>query len=262
MLASQLAALCSLSAFLSAARPPSPFGQDHIYSYRSGGAYSHHGIYVGRCEVVHLLGPGVAGICSGCSLPASAESMIVRTSIDDFARGEALHRAQYSCSLLESVYHRGHMYQAAGSEPAAVLERGARLHSDSSHETRTRIPTLITRISTLRHYSMPTSSPAFAFTPSPALVFAPRCHSAQQRGLRRHVAHAQQQLRALGVLVQDGLRAGHQPSHGGRPGRVSCPPARYWRRSVTAIPTHTPCRRRRRCLSWAAPAPAAAGSRR
>ena len=33
---------------------------DHIYSYRAGSAYSHHGIYVGEedCEVIHFSGTG------------------------------------------------------------------------------------------------------------------------------------------------------------------------------------------------------------
>ena len=96
---------------------------DHVYTHRSGGAYAHHGIYCGHGEVVHLLGPGVAGLCSGGHLSASCGSMVVRTSLAEFHSGAPVHRAQYACSLLESVYHRGFMYKAAGSEPGEVLQR-------------------------------------------------------------------------------------------------------------------------------------------
>ncbi|KAL6859383.1 hypothetical protein ACP4OV_017642 [Aristida adscensionis] len=89
---------------------------DHIYTWRAGYAYSHHGIYVGGSKVVHFTRKkeaGAAGLDSaiavssllsqgseecptfpdcGFQLP---DSGVILTCLDCFLRGGALHRFEY-----------------------------------------------------------------------------------------------------------------------------------------------------------------------
>ncbi|CAO2170095.1 unnamed protein product [Urochloa humidicola] len=89
---------------------------DHIYTWRAGYTYSHHGIYVGGSKVVHFTRKkeaGAAGLDSaiavssllsqgsdecptfpdcGFQLP---DSGVVLTCLDCFLRGGALHRFEY-----------------------------------------------------------------------------------------------------------------------------------------------------------------------
>lgn len=90
---------------------------DHIYTWRAGYTYSHHGIYVGGSKVVHFTRKkeaGTAGLDSaiavsslllsqgadecptfpdcGFQLP---DSGVVLTCLDCFLRGGALHRFEY-----------------------------------------------------------------------------------------------------------------------------------------------------------------------
>ncbi|KAJ1269512.1 hypothetical protein BS78_07G217700 [Paspalum vaginatum] len=91
---------------------------DHLYTWRAGYTYSHHGIYVGGSKVVHftrkkeagtagldsavavssLLSRGAGDECPtfpdcGFQLP---DSGVVLTCLDCFLRGGALHRFEYA----------------------------------------------------------------------------------------------------------------------------------------------------------------------
>lgn len=88
---------------------------DHLYTWRAGYTYSHHGIYVGGSKVVHFTRKkeeaGTAGLAAASSLllprddecPASVpdcgfqlpDSGVVLTCVGCFLRGGALHRFEY-----------------------------------------------------------------------------------------------------------------------------------------------------------------------
>nr|CAB3481643.1 unnamed protein product [Digitaria exilis] len=89
---------------------------DHIYTWRAGYTYSHHGIYVGGSKVVHFTRKkeaGAAGLDSAIAMSSLLsqgsdecptfpdcgfqlpDSGVVLTCLDCFLRGGALHRFEY-----------------------------------------------------------------------------------------------------------------------------------------------------------------------
>ncbi|OEL31240.1 hypothetical protein BAE44_0007741 [Dichanthelium oligosanthes] len=120
---------------------------DHIYAWRAGYTYSHHGIYVGGSKVVHFTRKkeaGTAGLDSaiavssllsqgsdecptfpdcGFQLP---DSGVVLTCLDCFLRGGALHRFEYAAPPAVFLAKlRGGTCTTARSDPADAAVRRA-----------------------------------------------------------------------------------------------------------------------------------------
>ncbi|CAD6264968.1 unnamed protein product [Miscanthus lutarioriparius] len=122
---------------------------DHIYTWRAGYTYSHHGIYVGGSKVVHftrkkeagtagldsaiavsslLLSQGGSDECPtfpdcGFQLP---DSGVVLTCLDCFLRGGALHRFEYgvpAAAFLAKL--RGGTCTTARTDPSDAAVRRA-----------------------------------------------------------------------------------------------------------------------------------------
>ncbi|TVU04675.1 hypothetical protein EJB05_47805 [Eragrostis curvula] len=119
---------------------------DHIYTWRAGYAYSHHGIYVGGSKVVHFTTKkeaGTAGLDSaiavssllsggsdecptfpdcGFQLP---DSGVILTCLDCFLRGGALHRFEYGAppAVFLAKLRGGTCTTARADSPDAAVRR-------------------------------------------------------------------------------------------------------------------------------------------
>lgn len=127
---------------------------DHIYTWRAGYTYSHHGIYVGGSKVVHFTRKkeaGNAGLDSavvaassslllsqqgpdGAACPASLpdcgfqlpDSGVVLTCLDCFLRGGAAHRFEYGAAAAAFLARlRGGTCTTARADAGAAAVRRA-----------------------------------------------------------------------------------------------------------------------------------------
>ncbi|KAF3433293.1 hypothetical protein FNV43_RR24395 [Rhamnella rubrinervis] len=96
---------------------------DHIYTWRNGYSYSHHGIYVGDGKVIHLTrGPGL--IIFSRSRPSN--DRVECCSIEDFLCDGQLYCFEYGVDPVELVTKRAGTCSAASSNPPEdVLHRAA-----------------------------------------------------------------------------------------------------------------------------------------
>ncbi|XP_062195109.1 protein LEAD-SENSITIVE 1-like [Phragmites australis] len=123
---------------------------DHIYTWRAGYAYSHHGIYVGGSKVVHFTRKkeaGTGGLDSaiavssllsqgsdecptfpdcGFQLP---DSCVILTCLDCFLRGGALHLFEYGVppAVFLAKLRGGTCTTARADAPDAAVHRAMRL---------------------------------------------------------------------------------------------------------------------------------------
>ncbi|KAF3450010.1 hypothetical protein FNV43_RR06089 [Rhamnella rubrinervis] len=105
---------------------------DHIYTWRKGYTYSHHGlllllrfrIYVGDGKVIHLTrAPGFIMFSSSVSDP-STHDPVECCSIQNFLCGGQLYRYEYGVSLVVVVIKRpGTCTSASSNSPESVLHR-------------------------------------------------------------------------------------------------------------------------------------------
>ncbi|XP_047310623.1 protein LEAD-SENSITIVE 1-like isoform X2 [Impatiens glandulifera] len=121
---------------------------DHIYSWRHGYVYTHHGIYIGEGEVIHFTkggsdtGGSLLDSITASSCPAincldpcprcgdqSKMEGVIRSCIDCFLSGDELYLFQYSVSYLFFLGKvRGGTCTLAASDPAEdVLHRAKML---------------------------------------------------------------------------------------------------------------------------------------
>ncbi|KAF3434457.1 hypothetical protein FNV43_RR25560 [Rhamnella rubrinervis] len=101
---------------------------DHIYTWRSGYTYSHHGIYMGDGKVIHLTrGPGY--IISSYSRSQSAnDDPVVRCNLEDFLCDGQLYRFKYGVSTVVLLITRAGTCSLASSDPPEqVLHRASYL---------------------------------------------------------------------------------------------------------------------------------------
>lgn len=95
---------------------------DHIYSHKNGGAYSHHGIYIGDNYVIHFnrteanTGSSILSVskaetfgippCPVCGYEENTHRGVTRTCLDCFRRGkEKLHSIRYFVYGAPEVVH-------------------------------------------------------------------------------------------------------------------------------------------------------------
>ncbi|KAF3457636.1 hypothetical protein FNV43_RR02294 [Rhamnella rubrinervis] len=99
---------------------------DHIYTWRSGYSYSHHGIYVGDGKVIHLTrGPGLI-IFSNSS--RSSDDRVVCCDMEDFLCDGQLYRFEYGVSRFVFLTKRpGTCSLASSDPPEQVLHRASYL---------------------------------------------------------------------------------------------------------------------------------------
>ncbi|KAF3441471.1 hypothetical protein FNV43_RR15385 [Rhamnella rubrinervis] len=97
---------------------------DHIYTWRSGYSYSHHGIYVGDGKVIHLTrGPGLI-IFSSTSRAQPWNDRVVCCNIQDFLCDGQLYRFEYDASPVVFLIKRaGTCSLASSNPPEDVLHR-------------------------------------------------------------------------------------------------------------------------------------------
>ncbi|KAF3434439.1 hypothetical protein FNV43_RR25542 [Rhamnella rubrinervis] len=97
---------------------------DHIYTWRSGYTYSHHGIYVGDGKVIHLTrGPGFI-VSSYSRSQSSNDDPVVCCSIEDFLCDGQLYRFKYDVSGVVLLIKRaGTCSLASSNPPEKVLDR-------------------------------------------------------------------------------------------------------------------------------------------
>ncbi|KAF3434453.1 hypothetical protein FNV43_RR25556 [Rhamnella rubrinervis] len=97
---------------------------DHIYTWRSGYTYSHHGIYVGDGRVIHLTrGPGFI-VSSYSRSQSSNDDPVVCCNIEDFLCDGHLYRFNYYASGVVLLIKRaGTCSLASSNPPEQVLHR-------------------------------------------------------------------------------------------------------------------------------------------
>ncbi|KAF3456590.1 hypothetical protein FNV43_RR01244 [Rhamnella rubrinervis] len=95
---------------------------DHIYTWRSGNSYSHHGIYVRDGKVIHLTrGPGLIIFSSSTQ---SSDDRVVCSNMEDFLCDGQLYRFEYGVSRFEFFIRRpGTCSLASSDPPEQVLHR-------------------------------------------------------------------------------------------------------------------------------------------
>ncbi|KAF3433995.1 hypothetical protein FNV43_RR25098 [Rhamnella rubrinervis] len=107
---------------------------DHIYTWRSGYSYSHHGllllllnygIYVGDGKVIHLTrAPGLIIFSSSGAHPSG--DRVVCCSIEEFLSGGDLYLFEYGVSpILFLIKHRGSSTIASSDPPEDVVHRAS-----------------------------------------------------------------------------------------------------------------------------------------
>ncbi|KAF3434448.1 hypothetical protein FNV43_RR25551 [Rhamnella rubrinervis] len=96
---------------------------DHIYTWRSGYSYSHHGIYIGDEKVIHLTrGPGF--LISSSSESQRSNDLVVCCNIEDFLGGGRLYRFEYGVNKIVFLINRpGTCSLASSNPPEQVLHR-------------------------------------------------------------------------------------------------------------------------------------------
>lgn len=70
---------------------------DHIYCYRAGGLYAHHGIYVGNNEVVHF---------SGREKSHPSKAKVESCTLEGFLNGSKLRLVAYNVSFISRLLKR------------------------------------------------------------------------------------------------------------------------------------------------------------
>ncbi|XP_024021356.1 lecithin retinol acyltransferase isoform X1 [Morus notabilis] len=107
---------------------------DHIYTYRWGYIYSHHGIYVGGDRVVHfkmanlLLVPSNRPRCKNCGYDRRAQlaDAVVKTCLDCFLKGDRLFRFEYEVNGLYYMLKNPGSCTTNKCDPADVVINRAR----------------------------------------------------------------------------------------------------------------------------------------
>ncbi|ONI02068.1 hypothetical protein PRUPE_6G175500 [Prunus persica] len=89
---------------------------DHIYAYRRGHTFSHHGIYVGKDLVIHFTSTNDPinssssrePPCEKCGHDPNTKRGVLRTCINCFLKGHRLLRFEYEVSRLHFISkHKG-----------------------------------------------------------------------------------------------------------------------------------------------------------
>ena len=100
---------------------------DHIYIYRCGGVYSHHGIFTGEYgddAVIHFSASGKS--CSFGSKALKSNYLVQSCSLTDFTDESSFNicLVKYDVNILEKILKRqGTTHCFESSEPDCVIER-------------------------------------------------------------------------------------------------------------------------------------------
>ncbi|KAF3433973.1 hypothetical protein FNV43_RR25076 [Rhamnella rubrinervis] len=97
---------------------------DHIYTWRRGYYYSHHGIYGHDGRVIHLTrGPGRDGFSSSSSHPS--DGPVLSSTLEEFLSGRGLRRFQYGVNAIKFLIKRAGTCTLAFSDPPEDVLRRA-----------------------------------------------------------------------------------------------------------------------------------------
>ncbi|KAF3433972.1 hypothetical protein FNV43_RR25075 [Rhamnella rubrinervis] len=103
---------------------------DHIYSWRLGGIYAHHGIYVGDGKVIHFTrapGPIIFSSRSNrsSSYHPSGEDRVECCSIEEFLSGGDLKLHHYGVNRVLFFFKRGGTCTPISSDPPEKVRQRA-----------------------------------------------------------------------------------------------------------------------------------------
>ena len=102
---------------------------DHIYCYRLGFIYSHHGIYIGEedCEVIHFAGED-GSLSSKCGSNDKKKGAYIRKcTLEEFTKGHTIRLVAYSVPWLTVIFKKNvSVKQKQSQSPAEVIERAKR----------------------------------------------------------------------------------------------------------------------------------------
>ncbi|KAF3433970.1 hypothetical protein FNV43_RR25073 [Rhamnella rubrinervis] len=99
---------------------------DHIYTWRNGYSYSHHGIYVGAGDVIHLTrAPGFLHLLSSSDQSSpSGKDEVKGCSIEEFLSGGDIYRFEYGVKRAHFLIKRaGTCSRDSSDPPNDVLSR-------------------------------------------------------------------------------------------------------------------------------------------
>lgn len=101
---------------------------DHIYCYRSGMIYSHHGIYIGErdCEVIHFDAPYG-------KKKSKKTAMIMSCSLSSFLNGNQLRLVSYDEPSLFKVLKKSESSHCVESRPAEDVIYTAKYYLNNPH---------------------------------------------------------------------------------------------------------------------------------
>ena len=102
---------------------------DHIYCYRAGFTYSHHGIYIGEadCEVIHFSGEDDSLASKRGSNNKKNGAHIRKCTLEEFTKGRTIRLVAYSVPWLTVIFKKNvSVKQKQSQSPAIVIERAKR----------------------------------------------------------------------------------------------------------------------------------------
>ncbi|PRQ60638.1 putative endopeptidase, NLPC/P60 domain, LRAT-like domain-containing protein [Rosa chinensis] len=99
---------------------------DHIYAYRKGGLYSHHGIFIGEDRVIHFVRTNEGNTsrrvepCQKCGVDKNHLRGVVKSCVDCFLNGHSLRRYRYSASHRRFATNLGGTCTTGDADPPDV----------------------------------------------------------------------------------------------------------------------------------------------
>ena len=91
---------------------------DHIYVYRKGGLYNHHGIYISEEEVIHFVDKSLS-LTTGKKDPRNREGVFC-DSLDDFLEGGTPHLVTYNETMISTLFKRSETSHGIKSREALL----------------------------------------------------------------------------------------------------------------------------------------------
>ena len=97
---------------------------DHIYCYRAGFLYSHHGIYIGEkdCEVIHFAGEDDSLASKRGTAGKKSRARIRKCTLEEFTKGSTIRLVAYGVSKY-SFKKRVSIKWEQSQSPAVVIRR-------------------------------------------------------------------------------------------------------------------------------------------
>lgn len=109
---------------------------DHIYVYRGGYTYTHHGIYVGDrlCEVIHFSTVCQGQTCGKVQLTDKLVAKVQKTSLEEFCGKDSVRLITYGCRRWLKPFWNGKSGFVPKSRPAEQVIRVAKYYLENPNE--------------------------------------------------------------------------------------------------------------------------------